>query len=145
MGERRQVAACSDGTAARNPRQETEVQALDEQLGDLHPRAGATCRQRVRSQQERRPHDLVRVRLADTAGVTPQQSHLQLIRELRRDRLRHQPAEPGVDAVGALWIRGGALDHFARGAHPLLGLLGHGRGRAADGHLPDVFDREGRC
>ena len=100
--ERREVAAGADRTAARHVRQHAAVQAVDEQLHGLDPRARAALRERVRAQQHRRAHDLVRIRLADTARVASQQSQLKLLRELLRDRLGHEAAEAGVDAVGVL-------------------------------------------
>ena len=89
-------ARCASG--ARSPLAPTEprdgtrgtipaVEHVDEQLDRLDARAGEALGERVRAQEHRRPDDLVRVRLADAAGVAAQQPELQLRRLLRRDRL----------------------------------------------------------
>ena len=85
MRERREVAARPDRAARGNPRQHAAVQALEQQLDGHDARAGEPLRERVRAQQHRRAHDVVGVRLADTARMAAQEAQLQLLRELLRD------------------------------------------------------------
>ena len=85
VGERREVAARADRAAARHVRQDAAVQALEQQLDRLDPRARVALRERVRAQQHRGAHDLVGVRLADAARVAAQQAQLQLLRQLLRE------------------------------------------------------------
>ena len=54
MRERREVADRADRAAARDARQDAAVEALDEQLDELDPRARVAHRERVRAQQHRR-------------------------------------------------------------------------------------------
>ena len=75
------------------------VQAFEQQLDGLDACTGVPFRERVRAKQHRRPNDVVRVGLTDPARVAAEQAELQLFGLLRRDRLRDEPAEPGVDAV----------------------------------------------
>ena len=133
MGERREVAAGADGAAARHVRQHAAVEALDEQLDGDRARARVALRQRVRAQQHRRADDLVRVRLADPAGVAAQEAELELLGQLLGDRARDEAAEAGVDAVGVLLaaVRG-LLDELAGRAHALARRVGE-RDRAARG------------
>ena len=102
MRERREVAARADRAAARHVRQDAAVEALEQQLDGLDARARVALGERVRAQQHRRAHDLVRVRLADAARVAAQQAQLELLGQLLRDRPRDEAAEAGVDAVGVL-------------------------------------------
>ena len=142
-------ARCASG--ARSPLAPTEprlgtcgqhaaVEALDQQLDRLDPRARVALRERVRAQQHRRAHDLVRVRLADAARVAAQQAELQLLGQLLGNRLRDEAAEAGVDAVRVLAraVRG-ALDELARRAIRSRAASASATGRAADGDLPDVL------
>ena len=116
MRERREVAAGADRATRRDVRQHPAVEALDQELDGLDPSAGIPLRERVRAQQHRRADDLVRIRLTDAARVAAQQPKLELLDLLVRDRLRHEPAEPRVDAVRVLAVNG-PLDELARGLH----------------------------
>ena len=49
-------------------------EALDQQLDGLDLRARVPLRERVGAQQHRGTHDVVRIRLADAAGVAAQQA-----------------------------------------------------------------------
>ena len=118
MRERREIARRADRAAARHDRQHAAVEALEQQLDRLDARAGVALRERVRAQQHRRAHDLVRVRLPDAARVRAQQPQLQLLGQLLGDRAVDEAAEAGVDAVRVLArsVRS-ALDELARRAH----------------------------
>ena len=141
--ERREVAARADGAAARHVRQHAAVEALHEQLDRHRARARVALRQRVGAQQHRRAHDLVRVRLADPAGVAAQEAELELFGQLLGDRARDEAAEAGVDAVGVLLaaVRG-LLDELAGGAHALARGVRERDRPGVDGDLPDVGERE---
>ena len=45
------------------------IEAVDQELHRRDPRTGVSLRERVRTQQHRGSHDLVRIRLADAAGM----------------------------------------------------------------------------
>ena len=144
-------ARCASG--ARSPLAPTEprlgttgstpaVEALEQQLDELRPRAGAPLRERVRAQQHRRADDLVRVRVADAARVAAQQPELELLGQLLRDRLRDEAAEAGVDAVGVL-ARGRARRGRRRARAATIRSarrVGERRRRALDRDRPDVVD-----
>ena len=102
VGERGEVAARPDRPARGHDREDTAVQALDEQLHRRDARSREALRERVRAQEHRRAHDLVRVRLADAARVAAQEAELELLGELLGDVRRDEAAEAGVDAVGVL-------------------------------------------
>ena len=143
VGERSEVAARADGAAARHVRQHAAVEALHEQLDRHRARARVALRQRVGAEEHRGAHDLVRVRLADPAGVTAQEAELELFGQLLGNRARDEAAEAGVDAVGVLLaaVRG-LLDELAGGAHaPARGVRECDR-PGVDGDLPDVGERE---
>ena len=143
MRERREVAAGADRAAARHARQHAAVEALEQQLDRLDARARVALRERVRAQEHRRAHDLVRVRLADAAGVAAQEPELELLGQLLRDRARDEAAEARVDAVGVLLaaVRG-LLDELAGGAHALPRRVGERDRAGVDGDLPDVLERQ---
>ena len=102
MRERCEIAAGADRAARGHAREHAAVEAFDQELDRLDSRARVALGERVRAEQHRRAHDLVRVRLADAAGVAAEQAKLQLLDLVVRDRLRDEAAEPRVDAVGVL-------------------------------------------
>ena len=118
MRERREVAGGADAAAARHDGHDAAVEAREQELDRLDARARCSLRERVRAQEHRGAHDLVRIRLADAARVRAQEPQLQLLGQLLGNRLRDEAAEAGVDAVRVLAraVRG-ALDELARGAH----------------------------
>ena len=128
--ERREVARCADRAARGHARQHAAVQALEQQLDRLDPRARVALRERVRAQQHCGANDLVGIRLADAARVRAQQAELELLGQLLGDLLGDEASEAGVDAVGVLVrpVRG-MLDDRARRAHARARLLGERRGR----------------
>src|SRR5581483_6990816 len=143
MGERGKVAARADRAPARDDRKHAAVEALEQQLDELGPRARAAFRERVRAQQHRRPDDLVRVGGADTARVAAQQAQLELLGQLLGNRLRDEAAEAGVDAVRVLAAPvGGAVDHRSRRLHPFARGVSERRPPALDGDRPHVVDRQ---
>jgi hypothetical protein len=139
--ERSEVAARADGAAARDVRQDTLVQAAEQELDRLYARARVALGERVRAEQHRRAHDFVRVGLADAARVAAQQAELELARQLGRDRLGDEAAEAGVDAVRvlALAVRR-ARDERAGSPHPRARRLGQLRARPLDRDRPHVLD-----
>ena len=137
--ERGEVARRADGAPARHERGHARVQAAEEQLHGLDPRARVPLGERVRAQEHRPPHHLVGVRLADAARVASQEPELELRGELGRDRLRDEPAEAGVDPVRVLAPGlGSALDELARRLQLLPASIRELRGPAPDGDVPDV-------
>ena len=140
--ERSKVAARPDRAAARHVREHAAVDALDQELDRLDPRARVALRERVRAQQHRRAHDLRRVRLADAAGVAAQQPQLQLLGQLLRDRRRDEASEAGVDPVRVLAVPCAARSTSSRAAsHPRARASASATG-ALDRDLPDVVDGE---
>ena len=122
--ERCQVAARAHGATARHDREHAAVEALDQQLHDLHAGSGIALRERVCPEQHRRAHDLRRIRLPDAAGVAAQEAELELLRLLCGDGLRDEPPEARVDAVRVLALAERHASHdLARGAHAVSGLV----------------------
>ena len=74
VGERREIAAGADRAAGGHARQDTAVEALDQELDRLDPRAGVPLRERVRAQQHRRPDDVGRIGLSDAARVAAEET-----------------------------------------------------------------------
>ena len=118
MRERREVAARADRSARGHVRQHAAVQALEQQLDRRDVRAREPLRERVRAQQHRRAHDVVRIRLADAAGMAAQEPELELLAELLRDVGRDEAAEARVHAVRVLALD--PVDERSRRAHALL-------------------------
>jgi len=144
MGERREISRGADRAAARHSRQHSLVQTVEEELDGLDARTREALRERVRAKHHRRAHDLVRVRLPHPARVAAQEAELELLGELRRNRLRDEAAEAGVDAVGVL-ARGlgrGAVDELAGRGHLRAPVVGECRRGSLDRDRPDVVDRE---
>ncbi len=144
MGEGREISRGADRTSARHDGQHSPVQTLEEQLDRLDPRAREAFRERVRAEHHRGADDLVRIRLPHPARVASQEPELELLGELRRDRLRDEAAEAGVDAVGVLArrFRRGAVDELAGRGHLRAALIGERGRRTPDRDRPDVVDRE---
>ena len=130
-------------TRGSDVRDDPGVEAGEQQLDHLDARAGVALRERVRPQEHRRAHDLVRVRVADAAGVAAQEAQLELPRQLLRDRLRDETAEPGVHPVRVLAraVRG-PVDELARRDHPLPRGVGEPGVATLDRDGPDVLDRQ---
>jgi hypothetical protein len=72
MGERREVATRTDRTATRDVRQHAADKTLEQEFDSLDARPGISLRQGVPAQQHRSANDLVRIRISDTARMTPQ-------------------------------------------------------------------------
>ena len=139
MGERCEVAAGAHRAASRDVRQDAAVEAFDQQLDRLDPRARVALRERVRPQQHRRADDAGRIGLADAARVAAQQAELELVDAVVGDRLGDEAAEARVDAVGVL---GRLLDERTGRLHLTARLVGEADGRAVHGDLPDVLQPE---
>ena len=139
MRERCEIATRPDRAARGHTREHAAVEALDQELDRLDSGARVALGERVRAEQHRRADDLVRVRLADPAGMAAQQAKLQLLDLVVRDRLRDEAAEPGVDAVRVL---AHPLDERARRLHPRPRLVRERHRHTVDGDLPDVLDPE---
>ena len=125
---------------ARHIRHEPCAKHRDEQLDRLDAGARVTLCQRVRAQEHRRAHDVVGVWIADATGMASEQPQLELGRLLGRDRLRDEPAEPGVDAVRM--VSDLRLEERARRRRPLSATRTQRNVPAPDRDVPDVPDRE---
>ncbi len=79
MGERREIPRGADRTAARHDGQHSLVQAVEQELDGLDPRAREALRERVRAKDHRGAHDLVRIRLPHAARVAAQEAELELL------------------------------------------------------------------
>ena len=143
MREWREVAARPDGAAARHARDHAALEAPEQKLDRLDARTRRAFRERVGAEDHRGADDLAGVRLADAAGVAPQQPQLQLLGQLFGDGLRDEPAEAGVDPVGVLAraVRG-AFDQLTRCAHLRARLVGERDAGFAVGDRAHVFDPE---
>ena len=139
--QRSEIAARPDRAARRHARQDASVQALDQELDELDASSGVALRERVRPQEHRRPHDLVRIGVADAARMAAEEPQLELLDLVVRDRARDEPPEAGVDAVRVLPTRD-ALDELPRGLHLAPRLVRERDRDPVDGDLPDVLDRE---
>ena len=106
---------------AGHVRDDPGVEDGEQQLDGLDPCARVSLRDRVRTEQHRGADDVVRVRLADPAGVAAKQAQLQLLRLVVRDRLRDEASESGVDAVGVLAAE--IVEERPRASHPLDGAV----------------------
>ena len=143
VGQRRQIPARADRAAARDVRQDAAIQTVEQELRGLDPRTRAALCERIGAQEHRRAHDVVGIRLAHTARVASQQSQLQLVRQLFRDRLGDEPAEARIHAVRVLARSvSGTFHDEPCGAHLVARLVRKLGGRAVDRDAPDVLDPE---
>ena len=118
------------------------AQTVEQQLGDLDARAGVALRERVRAHDHRRPHDLPRIRLADPAGVAPQEAELELLGQLLGNPRRDEAPEAGRDAVGRLVLAQRVFDDRARRGKLLAGRIVELGGSVLDRDVPDVVRGE---
>ena len=140
MRQRREIAARPQRPARRHHRQHAGREHVDEELHELAAHAGRALRQRVRAEQHRRPHDLVREGVADAARVAAHEVQLELGRLPRVDVHVDEPAEAGVHSVGRPLVADDALDQRA-GLVDLAQRLGRERDReAAQRDSLDVVD-----
>jgi hypothetical protein len=73
MRQRRQVAGRADGPLRRHDRVDAEAQQIADSVDDDRPAAGVAEGQGVGPQQQHRPDDVPRQRLADAHGVRDEQ------------------------------------------------------------------------
>ena len=140
VGERGEVTARSDRAAGGHKGDDSAVQHRQQQLHRLDAGSGVALGNCVRAKQHRGADDLVRVRLTDSTGMAAEETELQVLGLIVGDRLRHEPAEPGVDAVGVLATQ--LVQQAARASHLLHGARSETDVAAADRDVPDVLDRE---
>ena len=136
----REVAARPDRAPRRDARDDSGLEHVHEQRDRLHACARVPLGERVRPEQHRGPNHVVRVGLADAAGMAPEQPELELGGLLGRDRLGDEPPEPGVDAVRV--VADLRLEEGARGGRAVATLCAEDDGAALDGDVPHVVDRE---
>ena len=140
VSERREVAARSDGSSGRDPGHDARVEHRYEQVDRLDTRTRVALCERVRPKQHRGADNLVRVRLADAAGVTAQQPQLELLRLLGRNGLGDEAPESRVDAVGVVADLG--LEKRPRCGDAAPALLTEERRPPFDRDLPHIGDRQ---
>jgi hypothetical protein len=143
--ERREVTGGPDAPVHRDDRMDAAVEKVEEEVDGLGPHAGAPGGEGVRAQEEDRPGDVCRQRVADARGVAAQEVVLELHQVRARDPLPGEVAEAGVHAVDRGLALGELGDELRRRAHELLGraVQGHRRVVPGDGH--DVRDGEARA
>src|SRR5690349_8508371 len=143
MGERGEIARRSDRAATRHHGHDSTPEAVEQELDGLDPRAGASLRKRVRAEEHRRAHDLVRVRVADTARVRAEQAKLQLLGQLLGNRAVDEAAEARVDAVRVLTasVRR-AFHELSSRAHLVARRAREADRHAVDGDRPYVRDHQ---
>ena len=142
VGQRSEVAARADGSAARHFRDDAAAETVEQQLRDLDARTGVALRERVRAHDHRRSHDLARIRLADPAGVAPQEPELELLGQLLGNPRRDEAPEAGRDAVGRLVLAKSVFDDRARSGKLLPRRIVELRGSVLDRDVPDVVRGE---
>ena len=115
VGQRRQIARGSDGSLARNHRDQIRIEQRDRLLQQfLTNPAVAECKV-VDAQREGEPTLLLPQRCANAGRVTQQQVALQLQQLVVGDSDTSQFAETGVDPVLGGSARDRGRDHVARG------------------------------
>ena len=142
MGEWREVAARADRASARHLGNHATAETVEQQLRDLEPSPRVALRKRIRAHEHRRPHDLVRVRLADAARVAAEQAHLQLLGQLARYPSRDEAAEAGGHAVGRFIPSERLVHDCASRGHLLAGAFVELRACRSDRHVPDIGNGE---
>ena len=140
MSERREIAARAHRAARRDVRDDPGVEHREQELDGLDAGAGIPLGDRVGPQHHRRADDVVGIRLADATRVAAQEPQLQLLGLVLRDRLRHEAAEAGVDAVGVLATQ--IVEQRPRAAHLLDRARRQSDRATADRDVVDVVDRE---
>jgi hypothetical protein len=140
MGERGEVAARADRATRRDDGKHSSLEAGEQELDRLDPRARVPLRERVRTQEHRCADDVVGVGLAHAAGVAAEEPELQLLDLILGDRLRDESAEARVDAVGV--IAAERLQERTRSDHARPRGIGQRRASSFDCDLPDVVDGE---
>ena len=140
MRQRCEVAARADRPPGGHVRHEPRAEDGEQQLDRLDADAGVALRERVRPEQHRGPHDVVGVRLADTAGVAAEQSQLELGGLLGRDRLGDEAPEARVHAVRM--VADLRLEELARRDRSRAAPLAERHLPSLDGDVPDILDRE---
>ena len=91
--ERREVAGRADAPLLRHDRVDPERQELADPVHEQRPAPGVAERERVRAQQQHRPHDLARERAPDAGGVRGDEVLLEPGGVLGRDERRGEVAE----------------------------------------------------
>ena len=142
VGERREVARRADTSLGGHDRVDPELEEPQQPVNDHGPAARVTERQRVRPQEEHRPHDVARQRGTHPHGVAHEEVLLEPPRVGRRDVRRRQVAEPGRDPVHDLARGHEPLDDGAGLLHPGPGIPVEDGASATPGHRLDVRDRQ---
>ena len=113
---------------------------LADPVHQQRPAAGVAERERVRTEEEHRPHHLARERAPDSRRVGGEEVLLEADRVIRGDGGRGQVTEAGRDPVDDLAAGDEALDDVASLLHPLAGMDIQRRTGAVTGDRLDVVD-----
>jgi hypothetical protein len=135
VGERREVAARADGSAARDHGMDARVERVDQPVERRAADPREPFREDVGAQNHHRPHRARRQRLADAGRMAPQQVALQVAERRLRNLHFRQRAESGVDAVDRCVAGRMAIDNRSSGVD------GRRRGRAERHGRQVVGDR----
>jgi len=100
--ERREIAGRADAAVPRDRRVDAPIDHVAEQVDYLGPHAGSAGCERVGSEQEDRPHDILGKGWSDTDRVAPHEIPLERAKLVVRDAHRREIAETGVDAVNRI-------------------------------------------
>ena len=142
MRERREIAARAQRPARGHHRQHAGPSMSTRSWTSSRRTPDVPLRERVRAEQHRRPHDLVRERLADAAGVAANEVQLELGGLPRVDVDVHEAPEAGVHAVCRPLVPHDPLDQRPRGVD-LAQRVGRERDRhAVQRDALDVVDGE---
>ena len=140
MSQGRKIAARADRPARGDDRDDSAIEALDEQLDRGDVRAREPLGERVRAQEHRRSNDLVRIRLANAACMAPEKPHLELFGLVLGDMSGHETAESGIHAVGVLAVN--RIDKLPCGTHPIHRSRGHLCDSVTECDIPYIGESE---
>ena len=142
MRERREIATAAERAVLGDPRRDAGREQVEQPVGQHRPRPTATHRERARTQQHHRPHDLGLDRVAHAGGVRSDQCGLQAGSARGLHVHIGERAEAGRHAVDRQPRRGQLLDDVARRLHRGPCLIAQHRTRPATGDRHDLVDRE---
>ena len=120
--QRREVAAGSNRTFARNFRKEVAIERGDEQFDNLRANAGKSARHGVGPRRHDGPGFRRGKQFALPDGKMVQQVQLMLLQVLRRNAGAAQRAEAGIDAVNRAWFGRQFFHQRPALAHPAAGV-----------------------
>ena len=121
VGERRQIARCSDRPLGWNAGMGIAVEQVDERIHQLHAHPGVGEAQRIDLEQHDPAHDPIRQQPAGAGGVRENQPALQLAQLGGVDCRIGEAAHAGVDSVHEPVLLDRPVDHRVRGPNRFAG------------------------